>query len=239
VEQTLPVDLKQSYVLHGFTYFERATEPEKAKLKMLVCIPSPRDIEQFFDSVKSSLTAYDKVWIKYYQQKDRPYSVLRRSFLRHANRAGYTHLAILPDDLVIHREGVDKLVGNVVSNPNIYNVMMGSCNVELGSPFVAITKNLPSMIRSQRVYQWYTAEEVKGKGIMKVKHCGTPFAIISRYAFDRISLDNDRRWNNNNDSVGYSEDIVLSHDLAKRKIPIYVDCSVQFLHLKEPTKPTP
>lgn len=231
--QTLPVDLKQSYVLSGHTVFERATKPDKARLKMLVGILNPRYIEQFMESVRISLTAYDKIWIRNYQQKDNPYSVLRRAFLRHSNKSGYTHLAILPDDLVITRGGVDKLVDNVLANPEEYHVMMGCCNVELGSRYVAITKNLPSQIRSQRIYQWYTAEAVKGRGIIKVKHCGTPFAILSRYAFDRVSLDNDRRMNNN-DSVGYSEDVVLSHDLAKRKIPIYVDTSVNFLHLKEP-----
>lgn len=67
-------------------------------------------------------------------------------------------------------------------------------------------------------------------GIQQVPHCGTPFAILARSVVEEVSFDNDKDWNN--DRVGFSEDVVLSHELFNLNIPLYVDTSVIFEHLK-------
>lgn len=203
---------------------------------MLVGILSPRDIPQFMDSVKTSLTGYDKLWLRYYRQFENPYQTLKDEFLKLVDDEEYQYLALLPDDLVINKAGVDKLAANVASNPKKYEIMMGNCNVEIGSPYVAVTKNLPSLDRKKRVYNWYTKKLLLGKGIVPVKHSGTPLCILNRELITSgiISLKNDKEWNPDT-LVGTSEDVVLSWDAYTHGIPIYVDTDVMFLHLKEPT----
>lgn len=211
---------------------KKTIKQKERKIGMLVAIPSPRDIPEFKKSVDECLQAYDKVWFKYFHQASNPYLLIKDFFLK---RPRYTHLAIIPDDLVLNKQGVEKLIDNVVSDPQKYRVIMGTCivdNTHFGEKHLAFTKNLPDLDRHKRKYYWYRRKQVKGKGIMQVPHCGTPFAILSKDVVKLVSLDNDLRWNNGLQSIGMSEDVVLSHDLERLGIPIYVDTDVFFEHLK-------
>lgn len=214
---------------------KKGLKQREAKIGMLVAIPSPRDIPEFKKAVDECLQPYDKVWFKYFHQASNPYNLIREYFLK---RPRYSHIAILPDDLVINKQGVDKLIDNVVSDPQKYRVMMGTCLVDStqwGRQFLAFTKNIPALNRSERTYEWYMVRNVVGKnlGILQAAHCGTPFAILSKDVMKLVSFDNDLKWNQNQmNNVGMAEDVVLSHDLDRLGIPIYVDTDVFFDHMK-------
>jgi hypothetical protein len=127
--------------------------------------------------------------------------------------------------------GVTRLLLTAYAQPHIYTVLMGNCQVTYGSLIFAITHNLPSLKREGRIYHWWTLKDVEARpGIQQVKHCGTPFAILRRDVVRLVSFDNDKKWNN--DTVGFSEDVVLSNELNALGIPIWVDTSVIFAHLK-------
>jgi len=196
----------------------------------LVALPSPRDIPEVKDAVELCLSGLDKVWFKYWPQSTEPYKHIREYFLC---RTQYTHLIILPDDLVVNPIGVTKLLLSVYENVNKYTVLMGNCQVVYGSILFAITHNLPSLKRQGREYHWWTLNDIEtAQGrIVAVRHCGTPFAILARKVVERVSFDNDKAWNND-DYVGFSEDVVLSHELSDLHIPLHVDTSVIFEHLK-------
>ena len=70
----------------------------------LIFIPSPRDIAEFKKAV-NKLT-FDKLWIKYYPQYE-AYFAAREWFLYHKE---YTHLIVLPDDLLVTQDDLDLLL---------------------------------------------------------------------------------------------------------------------------------
>lgn len=220
--------VKGYVVSSGDVIFEPANTKRKSLLPMLVCMPSPRDIPDFIDSVDSSLQGYDKVWFKYFRQHQNPYSHIRKYFM---TRRQYSHLALLPDDLIIHKKGVDRLV----ELTKRYHVVMGTCSVEYGSKEMAMTANLPALKRSERVYRWIKSNSPMLDGVITVPYCGTPFAILSRDVVRKVSLATDLKWNSE-DNVGSAEDVVLANELARLGIPIHVDTSVYFIHYKNKDK---
>jgi len=212
-------------------YFEPAIKKKKKALKMLVAIPSPRDIQSFNDAVKNCLYDYDKLWVKHISEEQKPYTIIRNYFLEHNY---YSHLAILPDDVIIHRHGIEKLVSNVMSDRSKYKVMMGIFNCDIGSPFVGCCMNLPSLSRMGREHNFLWRVQVEGKGILQVAWAGTPFAILDgRLLRDGIvSLKNDAEATGKPNMSGCCQDVVLANELAQHKIPLYIDSEALFLHLK-------
>jgi hypothetical protein len=220
-------------VYRGDILFEFANSPQpfadSKRFNPLVALPSPRDIPEVKSAVDECLGGLDKVWFKYWPQSTEPYRHIRDYFLK---RTQYTHLIILPDDLVVNAIGVSRLLLTAYAEPDKYTVLMGNCPVVYGSLQFAITHNLPALKRSERIYRWWSLMDVQTRpGIHQVPHCGTPFAILARSVVEEVSFDNDKDWNDD-DRVGFSEDVVLSHELHNLDIPLYVDTSVIFEHLK-------
>lgn len=201
------------------------------RIQMLIASPSPRNIPAFNEAVDDELEEYDVVLFKYFPQASEPYKRIKRYFLK---RKRYTHLAILPDDLVVDREGVNKLVELVLSDPRRYTVVMGNCFVEYGLPSLQyiFTSNLPALKREDRKYDWIPAETPQVGPVVTAPYCGTPFAILSREVVEKVTFDTDLKWNKFHGNVGFSEDVVLAHDLKKFDIPIYVHTGAFFDHLK-------
>lgn len=227
-ERSFRTKIYRGDILFEFGH-EHPFEDAKDKLNPLVAIPSPRDIPEFRQAADECLSGFDRVWFKYWPQSTEPYKHIRDYFLK---RTQYTHLIILPDDLVVNIIGVTRLLLSVYAEPTKYLVLMGNCQVQWGSLLFALTHNLPSLKRQDRIYAWWTLNDVETvtTNIVQVPHCGTPFAILAREVVEKVSFDNDKKWNN--DTVGFSEDVVLSHELHDLGIPLYVDTSVIFQHLK-------
>jgi hypothetical protein len=214
-------------------YLERAVhKPGKRRFNMLVAIPSPRDIPAFYQATRECLFDYDRFWVKHIPEEKEPYTIIKDYFLEHYKQRGYTHLAILPDDVIIHRQGVKRLVRVIGKNPDKYKVLMGTFNCEVGSAFVGACPNLPSLNRMTREHNFFWAKELEGKGIMQVGWCGTPLAIIRADLIVKgiLSLQNDAKANNL--YLGCCQDVVLANELAAHKIPLYIDTDVRFFHLK-------
>lgn len=200
---------------------------------MLVAIPSPRDIPEFRVALHRSMPGYDKVWFKNYSESEYPYTKIRDYFLEHYNnkeggRRRYTHLAILPDDVILHKEGVDKLIQNVKEDPK-KQVMMGTFSWKHEPDILATCSNLPARERKHRIYDLYRKNDVKG--IIAAGWCGTPLAIIDGELISQgvVTLENDLRWNPGA-GHGSSQDVVLAHDLAAHNIKLWVDTDVYFIN---------
>lgn len=196
-------------------------------MKLLIGIPSPREIPEFLDAI--SKIPHDKFWIKYTPYSQDPYGKIRAFFLEHSE---YTHLAICPDDLIVTPEGVARLWKDAEKFP----VIMGMCNVNIPDYYlpaekcyVALTKNLPDGHRKGRKYYFYTLAEVRAlkQDIIEVPWCGTPFAIFSRDIIKKIAFNGDARWNS---GVCMAYDLGIAYDLKDLGIPIRVDTRSYFFH---------
>jgi len=189
-------------------------------LKLLIGIPSPRDIPQFIEAIAK--IPYDKVWIKNAGMELEPYKRMRDFFLSHKE---YTHLAICSDDLIVHPEGVEQLIDRAEEYP----LIMGICNVDINDHpdgLMAISRIEPAGKEEGRRYHFYRRSELDG--IIRVPWAGFAFAIFRRDIVEKIKFDDDGRWNYGR-HVG-ANDIAMCHDLNELDIPIMVDTSVYFYH---------
>ena len=84
----------------------------------LIFIPSPRDIPEFLEATDK--IECDKLWLKYHPE-DEAYRIARDWFLH--TGTDYTHLAILPDDLIITQENFDTLS----KSAEYYDIISGWC----------------------------------------------------------------------------------------------------------------
>jgi hypothetical protein len=186
---------------------------------LLIFIPSPRDDPEFELRVKK--LKHDKLWFKYHPYIREPYNRARKFFMKHRE---YSHFAICPDDLMVTEEGVERLW----KNAKHFDILMGTCNVDMNDDGrLAMTKNLPTIKRDGRVYDFYNKSEV-GKKIIQVPWCGTPFAIFSRKIMGKMMFNGDGRMNP--DRTAFSYDVGIAHDAKKLGVAINVDTGVYFHH---------
>ena len=90
-------------------------------MKLLIGIPSPRDIPNF--KLAIDRINYDKLWVKYMGYQYDPYGQMRDFFLQHDE---YTHFAICQDDLILHPKGVQTLIDDL----ELYPIISACFNVE-------------------------------------------------------------------------------------------------------------
>lgn len=183
--------------------------------KPLIFIPSPRDLPEFKDSVDK--LKFDKLWVKYYDQES-AYQVGRNWFLEHE----YTHFVILPDDLIVKQEDIERLVD--------YNITSGWC-VHGKSPKERVGKDsnisltLPPVIFDGRYeeYNFLTVQEIqtlikKGKSIIPIVFAGFAPTVIPRNFVEQIAFRTE---------FGCCVDTCLCQDLQDRDIVHYADLRVK------------
>lgn len=229
---------------------------KKEDIKLLIAVPSPRDIKQV-------LKAHDKLeeevaYAKYLPERI-AYNLLRDYFL---NYTDCTHMVIAPDDLVIEQHHIDKLKQDISEYD--YAVISGLCNVAQGKgldELYSITENLPHPLRpaieptvpekirhewGYRWYAWYSkaalkkeiqrqsSSTTKPKEIIRVWHSGFALQAIRRDIVKVIQFQTDVL----EQGPGFekmetaSTDIMFSNACAFLKIPIYVDTKINMLHLR-------
>lgn len=194
----------------------------KNKVIPLFCSPSPRDIPD----VKRAMWTipYDKLWAKYYLELS-AYRLLQGYFLDHKQ---YNYMVIVPDDLIINKEGVDLLVKDLEEYE--YPVLSGVCNWSWqrkdrytcgptinGGPTTHTEETLQEEVRKQ------------GSPIIKVGMEGFSCMFIHRRVLERFpeaikgmpfsSLD----WG-------------FCHSCYHNKIPVRVDTRAKFVHLASRAK---
>jgi hypothetical protein len=190
-------------------------------LRALLGIPSPRDIKVVKDHIDQ--LKIDKLWLKYYKELE-AYQLMREYFLEN----NYTHLIICPDDLVVKRYDLQRLIYDleVFQSP----VISGLCNVDSKDPKTTYNitelKDLPNADPGKRRYKWITQRTLNRRSTnepFRVGYSGFPLFAIRRDIADQIPFRNDG---------GCCIDVMFCWDCAQRDIPVYVDPKIIMLHLK-------
>jgi len=190
-------------------------------LKPLIFIPSPRNLEEFNKSVEK--IEYDKLWVKYYPQ-ELAYVNARSWFL---NRPEYTHLVILPDDLIATQKDIDTLLDPCPA------VISGWCNIDNSSMshLSNISDKTPPdpgvKLPDFDDYGFLTIEQIAELKtffrLIKVGFGGFAPAVISRRVVEKIPF---------RESGGCCIDNTFAIDLEKAGIANWVDLEVRTHHLK-------
>ena len=195
-------------------------------MNILVGITKARDIPQFDDAVNNVLSDVDKYWVCYYPQVIALNLIIRKYFLEHTE---YTHLAILPDDLIVTKEAWDYLTEDIYKFD--YPVICGCCNVDITTNRNSLNVSLSCPVMSGiDVYKWIQIDSQEHQDIMNtpqpypVGFAGFPLMIIRRDVVQHIPF--------HNDPVGWAQDIALCNDLINNHIQLYCDFRAQMLHVK-------
>lgn len=215
--------------------------------KPLFASPSPRDIPQVIKCHQQ--LKYDRVYAKYFVERA-AYWHLRNFFLQHPE---YTHLILIPDDLVFTPDDVEQIYKDLQEND--YPILSGICNVNLDShkDRWSITENLPHPMRplqkcddptgdkawyGWRWYSWFTdktiEEEQKRQNstIIRVPHSGFALQCIRRDVVEAIEFVTDAKDNGLEDVETSSVDVMFSNTCMFARIPIMVDPRIKMLHLR-------
>ena len=205
-------------------------------MKILAAVPSPRDLAQF-DAAFQKINV-DKLIVKYMPEQE-AYNIIRERFLKYTE---YTHLAIVPDDLIVEPQHWDQLVADLKEYD--YPVACGVCNLD-NSPehqgMLNICINHPpaiSRVQTMRSYKWLFegSEEHqqylnKTPPIVKVNFAGFPCIIFARDVISLFVFKDDRKPYNPKER-GCCVDVMACADLADLDIPIHCDLRVRMTHLK-------
>jgi len=202
------------------------------KPKPLIFIPSPRNIQKFNDAI--ARINEPKLWVKYYPE-EHAYQIARDYFLEHKQ---YTHLVILPDDLLITPE--DFYLLDAYSED--YDIINGWCrNTIRLTPYWKgeqetddmadsnISFRLPPDPPAQGTYEQYHFITIPfidilketGHSIIEIKYAGFPPTFISRKIVEQVPF---RRQDCCVDSC-------FALDLHKKGIKQYSDLRVRTTHM--------
>jgi len=204
---------------------------------ILIGITKARDLKEFEDAVRM-LSEFDKLWCCYYNPSVIAENIIRDYFL---TAKEYTHLALLPDDLIVTKKDLD-ILANDLSIGN-YPVLCGVCNVDMTEQGLTSLNvdvhNLQPRQRDDygmRSYTWliensqeYT-ELLKLAQPIRVMFAGWPLVIIRRDVVEKIRFKDDAEYGNY--TCGCCDDVIWCADCHDLGIPIYCDLRAQMKHLK-------
>lgn len=206
--------------------------------RLLISSPSPRRIKQFKQKLDILNTKYDIFLVKYDFVEINAYKSIRNFFLEHKE---YTHLAILPDDLLVDLKHVDKLMADIQEGD--YQVISGVCNfactnrrmfnkigaIEYGKvdAHERMKKSgrfdyFNDIMSRERLEQIKKQLEKKPHRIIRVSHSAFPLTIIRRDVVEQIEFGSNL--------MGVDTDFFQK--AIKAGIPTYADLDVQTFHLK-------
>jgi hypothetical protein len=191
----------------------------------LLFIPSPRDIKEFNEA--TAKLELDKLWLKYYPQEE-AYVKARNWFLEDNK---YTHMIILPDDLIVTQHCLDLLI----EGAEHHKVISGWCpntvqddgktdsNFSIG--------HLPPDPPNRTLYYQLHFESLQfierlirnSAPIIPVAHQGFAPTVLPKEILKRIPFRT---------SAGCCVDSCLSIDLANAEITQFVDLRAKSRHIK-------
>lgn len=208
------------------------------KVNLLITSPSPRHIKLFESKLKILNTKYDIYLEKYNFDEVDAYKQCRDFFLSHTE---YTHMAILPDDLLVDLKHVDKLIDDLEKYD--YDVLSGICNFALTSKnflnhmtcieysnYGAVDQ-LAKTGRFDYFRQIMTRDRydeikkqmaTKPNRIIRVGLSNFPFTIIKRSVVEQIEFGMNLM----------GVDTVFFQSCINKGIATYADLDVEMLHLK-------
>lgn len=207
-------------------------------VRPLICIFSARDVPDFHKA--AARIDEDKLWIKYYKTPD-AYPIALEQFLK---RPEYTHLVILPDDLIVTQDTINILKDDITKNDEeTYPVISGWCNAYITEPRCQDTdfsQSLPPVPSSEMKYDDYKFVKIAwvedyltynaGRvPIIQVMHQGNALTFLSRKLIVRKQI----KLGVVPPPLNCCADSSLSLQLHEKGIKQYVDLRARSLHLKE------
>ena len=134
-------------------------------IKPLIALPSVRDLSEVKQAVKN-IKNIDKLWIKY-TPSPVAYPLMRSEFLAHPNN--YTHLIVLPDDLVVEPDKLECLLNDYetalssTEDEKDTTILTGYCNVDVKAnndkANICTETVLPN--RNGRRYNWVLMDHLR------------------------------------------------------------------------------
>lgn len=215
----------------------------------LLCSPSPRNIPEVIRAHQK--LPFDRLYAKYFVERE-AYWHLRNFFLQHPE---YTHLVLIPDDLVVEPHHVAQLYKDLQEYD--YAVLSGICNIDMAHPdLYSITENLPHPVRplkkvdcpkdmphrrwfAWRWYSWFTDKTIQeeqkrqDRTIIRVQHSGFALQAIRRDIVERIEFMTDAVENGIKESETSSVDVMFSNSCGAAGIAIFADPRIKMRHLRE------
>ncbi len=195
--------------------------------KYLIAHPSPRDIPEVQECIDSWL--HDIIVVKYEQQK-KAYRLIKNYFMKHLQ---YTHLVIIPDDLVVSSEQLEELISIV--NDNDFPVLSGVCAVDEDD-----TRDFTPMAMSDKVCPdiqnrvWLNLTDLDNRpNVLQVEYVGSPCIILKRYVVETVSW---RGATILNKTMEGNYDWQLANDCKELHIPVYACKTVHLTHLRNRQK---
>ena len=201
------------------------------KMNPLLVIFNPRNIPEFYKAIEK-IHRVSKLWIRYFPQNE-AYNKARAFFLK----SDYTHLMILPDDLLVTQADVDAILNHDES----YDSISGWCNnngrddTNIDTNISAFLPPDPPRTATYDGYRWFkisqfesmVSKEENSGAIIPVLHQGFALSRLSRNLIEKVPFRTD---------AGCCVDSCLSLDLMKFKVGItqYVDIRIRMKHLKIP-----
>lgn len=208
------------------------------KNRLLIINPSPRKIKPFEQRIQWLNRFYDIFREKYnFDEKD-AYNTCRDFFLSHTE---YTHLAIIPDDLLVEPRHVQKLMSEI--DKSDYKVLSGISNFACTSR--RMFNNMTAIeytnygaveqLRKTGRFDYFKQimtrdryqklkEELKDKPnrIIQVAWSAFPITIAKRDVIEKIKFDANLM----------GVDTVFFQQCIKNQIPTFADLDVETVHLK-------
>lgn len=200
--------------------------------------PSPRKIKLFEAKLKILNKKYDIYREKNNLDEIDAYRQCRNFFLEHTE---YTHMAILPDDLLVDLKHVDKLVDDL--DKHDYDVLSGISNFAMSSKnfFNNMTcidyRNYGAVDQLARTGRFDYFKQImtretykkikedmasKPDRIIRVAISHFPLTIIKREVVEKIEFGNNLM----------GVDTVFFQDCINKSIATYADLDVEMVHIK-------
>ncbi len=206
----------------------------------LIVIPSPRDIDIVEKNINDIVVEgnnslnkkYDVLWIKYYPALE-AYNLGAKYFLEHSEQ--YSHLVMIPDDIVLNVESFDKLVLELQNHD--YDVLSGVCNMSMLNEREKNQANVtfkqlpdPSLYRIAQIMKMFVTFDELGSNLIpqKVLFAGLPVTFISRKVMEKMQYRFTQL-----ERYKCCRDLMFNKWLKENGIDHYVISSARFLHLKQ------
>lgn len=213
---------------------------KEQRVNLLIFNPSPRLIKVFESKVNQLNQKYDIYRVRFDWDEQHAYEQGRQFFLEHPE---YTHMAILPDDLLIETHQVDQLVSDLENNPKI-DVLSGICNFSLvnkkfyNTLAVIPSESTPSyeMFRNQAKYMYESLttrhKYTEGsRGLRRVLFAAFSFTIAARHVIEKFGFRPVPPVGEIRDGMGL--DTLFYNNCLRRNITCWADYDVMLLHIKD------
>lgn len=222
-------------------YQTKEQNSNNSRVNLLIFNPGPRLIKVFESKISQLNQKYDIYRVRFNWNEQDAYEQGRQFFLSHPE---YTHMAILPDDLLIETHQVDKLVSDLENNPGI-DVLSGICNFSLvNKKFYNTLAVIPSestspsyqMFRNQAKYMYESLttrnKYMEGpKGIRKVLFAAFSFTVAARHVLEKFGFKPVPPVGAIVDGMGL--DTLFYNNCLRKNITCRADYDVMLLHIKD------